>query len=575
MKKAVTSLLLAAMLLSLFIGCGATNEVSASTSVSPPEESVLASLSQEQITSSAEPPEETAASVVSEELGDAITEEPSYFPLSEKSELSIWYPFPSNISDYIQSYDEHPVFQAVEAATNVKIEFVSCSDYQTGEQFSLMCASGDYCDMITKVNQNYTNGLVGAMEDEVIIPLNAYMEYAPNYSAILQKYPDAEQAIKTDHGDIAMFAWIEGEQYVSSGPQIRQDWLNALNMDIPETYDQLETYLEAIQSVYGCSSPYLVNSSSFSEILADGYGVAGCQIGGPEASGSAFYQENGRVHCSYLEDGFRDYLTMMHNWFEKGLFSRDFLNISSNPMDSIVGELITTNQTGAWFDSVDSLSNYMVLTEGTGFAVSPMPAPGLTGYAVSHFGSEYNHVMGNTVSVSTQCRDIELAMRWLDFFYSDEGALLANFGVEGEAYDYDENGQLYVTDLILNNPNGLNYNQAAYLYTLGGNFITYTEESSSARTWTWQFDFANENAKNFDSACVLPGSLSLTMEESQSIATVLSDLETYANEMVTRFVVGESDIQQEWDTMVQYLNDNGMANCIDAYQAALDRYYNR
>ena len=223
MKKAVTSLLLAAILLSLFIGCGASNAVSASTSASLPEESALASLPQEQVTPSAEPPEETAASVVSEELGDAITEEPSYFPLSEKAELSIWYPFPSNISDYIQSYDEHPVFQAVEAATNVKIEFVSCSDYQTGEQFSLMCASGDYCDMITKVNQNYTNGLVGAMEDEVIIPLNAYMEYAPNYSAILQKYPDAEQAIKTDQGDIAMFAWIEGEQYVSSGPQIRQD----------------------------------------------------------------------------------------------------------------------------------------------------------------------------------------------------------------------------------------------------------------------------------------------------------------------------------------------------------------
>lgn len=567
MKKTTALLLTSMMLISLLVGCG-----SGDTGISTSDLDSIESAASAETPSLAPTPPEISTPVAEPDSIEEPTVEEPYFPLEQTGSLSIWYPFPSNIADYIQGYEEHPVFQAVQDATNVQMTFVSCSDYQTGEQFSLMCAAGDYCDIITNVDQNYTSGLAGAMEDGVIISLDDYLNCAPNYMDVLSMFPEAERAIKTDDGEIAMFAWIEGEQFVSSGPQIRQDWLDALEMDVPETYEELEMYLEAIRSAYGCSSPYLVNSSSFANILADGYGVSGCEIGGPSATGSEFYLVDGTVHCSYLEDGYRDYLAMMHDWYEKGLISRDFLNISSNPMDSIVEELITTDQTGAWFDSVDSLTTYISLKEGTDFAVSPMPAPGLDSYSVSHFGSEYNHVMGNTASVSTQCKDVELAMRWMDFFFGEEGSMLANFGIEGEAYDYDADGNLYVTDLILNNPDGLSYNQATYLYTLGGNFITYTEKSKSALNWTWQMDFVEANTKNFDSACVLPGGVTLTQAESDSIANTLSDLETYADEMVTRFIVGESDIETEWDPMVQYLNKNGIQNCLAVYQAALDRY---
>ncbi len=42
--------------------------------------------------------------------------------------------------------------------------------------------------------------------------------------------------------------------------------------------------------------------------------------------------------------------------------------------------------------------------------------------------------------VSAECEYIDELVKWADYFYSDEGAVLYNMGVEGVTFEYDENG---------------------------------------------------------------------------------------------------------------------------------------
>jgi putative aldouronate transport system substrate-binding protein len=41
---------------------------------------------------------------------------------------------------------------------------------------------------------------------------------------------------------------------------------------------------------------------------------------------------------------------------------------------------------------------------------------------------------GPTACITTQCKNIELAMRFCDYLYTEEGYMFANFGIEGETY---------------------------------------------------------------------------------------------------------------------------------------------
>lgn len=53
-----------------------------------------------------------------------------------------------------------------------------------------------------------------------------------------------------------------------------------------------------------------------------------------------------------------------------------------------------------------------------------------------------------STAISAECSDVELAAKFMDYFYSDEGRLFANFGIEGVTYNM-VNGEPKLTDMVL------------------------------------------------------------------------------------------------------------------------------
>ena len=68
--------------------------------------------------------------------------------------------------------------------------------------------------------------------------------------------------------------------------------------------------------------------------------------------------------------------------------------------------------------------------------------------------------------------------------------------------------------------------------------------------------------------------LTLTEAEQSAAISVLNDLNTYANEMTAKFIIGMESMEN-YDAFVNTFTTMGIDRVIESYQAAYDRYLAR
>ena len=75
-----------------------------------------------------------------------------------------------------------------------------------------------------------------------------------------------------------------------------------------------------------------------------------------------------------------------------------------------------------------------------------------------------------------------------------------------------------------------------------------------------------------DDLYTLPTQVELTYEESQEYSDIWSDLSTYANTEIFKFVMGEYNFDSDWDNFISTLKEMGVEEAVEIYQVAYDRY---
>lgn len=75
--------------------------------------------------------------------------------------------------------------------------------------------------------------------------------------------------------------------------------------------------------------------------------------------------------------------------------------------------------------------------------------------------------MGVSVAISRNCKKPELAARFLDYGYTEEGHNLFNFGIEGVSYEWKDGYPTY-PELITDNPDGLTMTESMNMYMQSG-----------------------------------------------------------------------------------------------------------
>lgn len=587
MKKKLLALLLAAvMLLGLLAGCGGTKPVSSAPAEEP---SAAEPAAEPEAPAEPEPPaepeapvqEESALEEPAEPEGFTYTGEWAAYPLCEPGSetLTMWCEFPGFLAMVgIDSYNGCSVFNAAEEATGVHIEFTEVSMMNASEQFSLMCAANDMKDIIGGAG-SYYGSTAGAIEEEIIIDLAPYAEqYMGNYLTILNdpKYASYKEKAYNAEGQLAEISSISDDFKPTSGAQIRKDWLEKLNLDVPETYEDWENVLKAFKDNYGCGNALLLSGCTQMTNLIAGYGTTGAAEASMGGSAVNMYQVDGVIKNGYQDESYKAYLTMMNRWYKEGLLSPDFITASSDGSQNNMDGLILSGDAGIWFSQGNFITQYeqQAQVSEPEYAIMGITDPYSPEYnpeKTTHFTSMSGGNQGGSgaLSVSTNCEDVELACKWLDYFWTEDGQILCNYGIEGEGFEYDANGVPQFSDFVVN---GGNFQFMMTGYTLSGvpslqdfdkSFFTYGDNVIEAFD-TW--------GSCVDDLYTLPAALTLTTDQTEEYTPVFNDLNTMAEERIGKFITGEADIETGWDQFQADLISMGIEDCIAIYQEAYDTY---
>lgn len=567
MKKMAVWLLMWSLVFGLLAGCG--NE----TSVAPAQESIS---SESETSIIPESPAESTVDVATQEMSSQSEEEASiaeelmedtlHYPVNvslpltdEPTSLTFWYSgFPNFDFDVV--FGQNPAIALAEEMTGVHVELTIVTMDSYSEKFNLMIATGEYPDMIS--TGDYVGGYAQAVNDEVIIDITDLVEnQALNYMALISQTEVTKKSAYSDDSKIYGFANITKEAALpGSGPIIRQDWLDKLGLNSPETYADYEEMLALFQSELGATEPFVMNATGVDSIMLAGFDTY-----------DGFYVKNGVITAGYNADEMLAYVTMIHEWYEKGYIGQSF---TANPTGQPEEATILSDNAGCWTSGYQ-LTDYEEKAANPDYSLRGALFPVQTQGAKVHTSYLPNVIDCNVFfSITSCCDDPELAVKWMDFWYSEPGYYLANYGVEGLTYELVD-GEPVMTELMTNNPDGLDVRAAIMYYTVQLNTPYYKNTSNLNSAYVaYELEARELWASNQDGTYVIPSAVAFNAEEAEAYGLHYTDIETYADENILKFIVGDRPLD-EWDAYIESFDSLGLSICIDAYQSAYDRFISR
>ncbi len=492
------------------------------------------------------------------------------FPLDEPLEYTFHY---HNSNKYV--FDETwPVYEYVAELTNISLVNVANPvSSSTAGELALHAIDQFPADLYGGGGDNSSYfmeyGPYGAFYS-----LDDYMEYLPNYSAFLAENPDV----------IASTVSADGKMYyipiIYDAPLtrvlfIRQDWLDNLGLDMPTTTEEYEQVLIAFRdddpNGNGLNDEIPFFCDYWTEMIrlvtlwdARAYGSA-------DMTTRISMDDDGNMYHTWMTDEFKVGIENISRWYDEGLIDIEiFTKGTASRKEYIPGDI-----GGSTRDMIASTSSYHDTVDIEGFNFVVM-APPVTASGNQFEENGRSKVGTNGWAISTSCDPDKVAalFTYLDFFWSEEGHLLANFGIEGVDYTMVD-GEAIFTDAVLNNSEGKAVN--TYLREDVGAQVNigYFQDFKYELQWTHQVGIDGINMyleEGYHDVFRMP-SVSFEGDDLNTKITLTGEINAFLDENIQSFIVNDwTLIDGQWDNYITQLNNLGAQELVEIYDVAYARF---
>jgi putative aldouronate transport system substrate-binding protein len=513
-----------------------------------------------------------AEEIVSSDLSASSTPGVVTYPISGDVTLTYWMELNNpNVSSNFTSLNDTEWAKYLQEETGVKINFISPPVGGGQDAFNLLVASGNMPDLIDygwNRLPGYPGGPAAALANKVIIPLNNYLSSsAPDMKKIFDENPSYDKMVKTDDGIYYIFPVMKLDDYLNTtyGLFVRQDWLDELNLSSPVTIDDWYTMLKAFKIQKNAEYPLTIGGQGlgpFSNGMFIGaYGIT-----------KNWYLQDGKVCYGAYEDKYKDWLNTMAKWYAEGLLDSNFATNDVAAMDSN----ILTGRSGAapfWIGS--GLGKYIPelkkISSKATMAATTYPV--LKAGDIPQFNSLLNPFDGAGTCITTSCKSPEIAVRFLNYGYTEKGRKTWNYGREGISYTID-GGVVNLTPAITQNPEGWPLGQAWSRYAHGvypGPYFSERRFLELYYPYPEQIAALNAFTKSNMRGHLMPP-VSPTMEESSEFARIMTNVQSLENEYTLSAIMGNVNIDSTFANYIDQLKGFGMDRAIEIQQGALERY---
>ncbi|NGP43838.1 extracellular solute-binding protein [Bacillaceae bacterium SIJ1] len=459
------------------------------------------------------------------------------------------------------------IFNEYEERSNINIEWRMVPSDSIAEQRNLAFGSGSLPDAFHSSGIGLSD-ISKYGEQGVLIPLNDLIdEYAPNFKKILDDYPVIKDAITMPDGNIYSFPLISDPDFAShriqARPFINKVWLDELGMEMPETTEEFYQYLTAVKSDLGeipFGGPYI---NTLTQYLLGSFGLA-------NRGGSNSYidedPETGEVRFYPVSEEYKEMLEYVHKLYderliEQNIFSIDHYQFMTNLGEGMYGSVV-------WFAPEEVASK----EKGKNYVGMPTLEGPDGDKLLTKVGDP---VLNAGAFVITNANEHPAStVRWIDYFYGQEGMKLFFMGVEGKTFEKAEDGSLKFMDHIINSKEGLPFEEEAkkYLTFPGGGFPSMVNKDffQGVANAPQSLEASEKLEPDMIPDDQIWPTLTHTKDEIDQLQGFGTDIEKYVGEMRDKFISGDEPLS-EWDSYVTEIEKMGLEEYIKIKSAALER----
>lgn len=593
-KKVVATALSVTMLASLLAGCGES---------SPKGENQSAE--NQNVDNSVE---ESSQAEVSESSGgvfDFTSVSDVTFPLEEKLELTV---FVNAATTGGGTYQNNYTTAWIEEKTNIHLNFLYDLDGDDAKtKLNLVMTDPSSMPDIFLTTKWTKSEVQSYGEQGLLLPLNEYLEDAPNWNKLNEQCPLRRADNVMADGNIYTYGDCNEcfHCMYQNRMWIYMPWVEALNDGkIPETTDELYDYLVKVktQDPNGNGQADEVPMTGFIGGWSTDPTVwlinAFVQCNNPlsntnPTTAAGLVLNDGKVEYTVMSEQYREAMKYINKLYKEGLLDNQTFTQDNTQFSAIVdseeinivalhpGGTTSVDGTHFWAYEPGRWQDWDVLEPVAGPDGVRLAAKGLSDYFGSSLGS-----------VSSNCKYPEIAVALFDFLASEEGTLVQSFGPEGVGWDWTNegtavNGQAPLYDAIIL-PEDYDWLGNGFDTDFGKNKSWVSDAMIGCRTADFRGGQKIENpevnteyilqkaAERYaqyapDDSSIMPN-LVFAGQDAQTVSEGTLTIGGYVNQATVQFITGDLDPEKDWDTYIGKLKDMGVDNYIEIYQKYYDAY---
>ena len=340
--------------------------------------------------------------------------------------------------------EDTALMQELEKKTNIHLEWTVTTGYAAAN-LQAAYASGDLPDILTGFYCDIAYQWP-YIEQGMILQLDDWIpRYAPNVQAMFKQVPYAQYMSTALDGNIYSLPNVTVGSANSSfmGMLINQKWLDTLGLSMPRTTTQLTEVLRAFKKgdPNGNGQADEIPMLLHTDLPQEMYGWFGVSY---NSEFPMYLTADGSAAYAPLSDGYKSTLKYAAALANEGLLDTTFIGT-----DDLTGYAAVLNASvetvgviGGWNVNLNTMDATRQLEDYT--YLPPLSADGAS---FVDGRSAYGGVWADKTLISAKCQNPAAALRLLDFFYSDEGAMWLSWGPPGgeRAWHEDENGKYVQT----------------------------------------------------------------------------------------------------------------------------------
>lgn len=455
------------------------------------------------------------------------------------------------------------VWNEYEEMTNINLDWIEQVSGDTLEEKRNLALSGGNMPDVFFAAQFPNSDILKHGEQGVFLRLNDLIDdYAPNLKKLMEEDPNIEKGLTFPDGNIYSLPDISDNDFLSiqlgARPWIDEEWLDQLGMGPPETTDEFYEFLIAVKESDDSMVPYSgVNMDNFIDWIKGAFGLN--NVGGGQVD---LDPDGDDLRFIATSEEYREMLEYIHTLYdekliEQNIFSIEWDQFMANAGDGKYAATMFYDPKTTFGGKGEDFISLSALEGPNGDKMYTGVQPPLSNIA--------------QFIITDQNPNPAATMRWIDYFYSEEGAKLMYMGVEGESY-VEKDGELkYVDDI----ENANNREQAI------AEHVPWLGVGPPGLVTADVFDGSETSDESLESADKIRpyipeeiwGGFTYTNEENKFMNATGSDIEKYVEEMRDKFISGDEKLSDDnWNKYLDSIEDMGLEEYMDIQEEAYERY---